>query len=67
MYPKNWNTLRIQQETALAMGNKKFIEKEIKKGVLYEKYIGKATNGMEIELIFNNGILKTTLPIIKKI
>lgn len=65
MFPKNWNEERIMEEVAVAWKNMEFVSKRIENGVLVETYAGKATTGMEIELIFNDGILKTTTPKVK--
>jgi len=65
MFPKNWNNKRIMEEVAVSWKNMKFVRKEIKYGVLIEKHIGKTTTGMEIIHVFNDGILTTSIPIIK--
>lgn len=69
MFPINWDGKRIMEEVAVAwkemMFVEKFIAKENDKDVLVEKYLGKATTGMNIELIFNDGVLITSAPKIK--
>ena len=65
MFPKNWKNRRIEEEIAFAFKNKKFVDKNMQKDVLIEIYKGKSSIGMEIEFIFNNGILITTPPVLK--
>lgn len=62
MFPKNWNELRIMEEIAFAWKNRKLLSKRIEKGVLVEIYEGKATTGMDMTLIYNDGVLMTATP-----
>jgi len=62
MFPKNWNEARIEEEIAFAYKNKIKTDSKIQNNVLVENYVGKASTGMEIEFIYNDGKLITTPP-----
>ncbi len=62
MFPKNWNDERIMEEVAVAWKNMEVSWSKIEEGKKVDCFIGKATTGMEIELIFNDGVLITATP-----
>ncbi len=65
MFPKNWNDLRISEEVAFAYKNKKPVNSMQQGDVLVETFQGTSTTGMKIDFIYNDGILKTTPPVVK--
>lgn len=64
-FPKNWSIPRIKFEAGFASGNKTLIKSQIKDSVLIETFRGKCSIGWEIEFIYNDGVIKTIIPIVK--
>ena len=59
MFPKDWDQQRILEEIAYAWENKiQHINPRMS-----HIFIGKSSNGIEIEFIVRNGAIKTVYPI----